>query len=649
MTAALINHLWQSTLFVVAAGVLAMALRANGAHVRHRIWLAASLKFLVPFSVLLSLGGALPWLMPAAPAPATSAAPALSVTVDRIAQPFPSDGFPTAAPTVAAPAGASWLPLVLAGLWAGGFLVVVGLRLREWRRVRAAVEHSAPVAVDAPIPVRSSPGLLEPGIVGLWRPVLLVPAGIEAHLTSSQMTAILAHELCHVARRDNLTSAIHMVVEAVFWFHPLVWWVGGRLVEERERACDEHVLRVCGEPTAYAESILTVCKLYVESPLACVSGVTGSGLKKRIAAIMGNHIGRQLSPARCVTLAIAAVLAVALPLAAGVLTAPLRASAVAAIDSVVDQGQSAGARFDVVSVKPCPQNQPFTNRSAPAPAGFRRGGAPYQAYVSPGYVYWDCVTLSQLVDQAYADQDHPLLNIVAHPRQNPVLSQPKRVRGGPSWAETDKFTIEAKAPVELTRLGPAGSAGRYLAALPAPLSAALRAVLEDRFKAKVHRATEQQDMYALTVGKDGLNNKTLVRPTPGDCLTVAEYSAAAAAGRISRDHDPALCGRVFSSMDRGLEFSSYPLKRLAAFLSDSVDRYVIDRTGIDTPFNFTIKADPGPAGDDMRFSRALADLGLKLEAIKGPAEHLVIDHAEPPTPDAPLPAPPARAAGAGPR
>ena len=86
-----------------------------------------------------------------------------------------------------------------------------------------------------------------------------------------------------------------MVVEAVFWFHPLVWWIGARMVEERERACDEYVLRALGEPQSYAESILNVCKLYVESPLACVSGVNGSDLKKRVAAIMVNRIGARLN------------------------------------------------------------------------------------------------------------------------------------------------------------------------------------------------------------------------------------------------------------------------------------------------------------------------------------------------------------------
>src|SRR6185295_14490363 len=103
-------------------------------------------------------------------------------------------------------------------------------------------------------------------------------------------------------------SAIHMVVEAAFWFHPLVWFVGARLVDERERACDEHVLRVCGEPRTYAESILSVCKIYVESPVICVSGVSGSDLKKRIEAIMINRIGLQLNLFGKTALTLAALL-----------------------------------------------------------------------------------------------------------------------------------------------------------------------------------------------------------------------------------------------------------------------------------------------------------------------------------------------------
>lgn len=90
MIGALTDHLWQSTLFVLAAALIAAALRKNGAHIRHAVWVAASVKFLLPFAVLMGVGGALPIFTPApargiAPAAATSD---LTIAVDRIVQPM---------------------------------------------------------------------------------------------------------------------------------------------------------------------------------------------------------------------------------------------------------------------------------------------------------------------------------------------------------------------------------------------------------------------------------------------------------------------------------------------------------------------------------------------------------------------------------
>ena len=93
MIGAFTDHLWQSTVFVLAAALVAAALRQNGAHIRHRIWLVASLKFLVPLSLLMSIGGALPRIAPAMPVTDTTTVSDLSITVDRIAQPFTSDPF----------------------------------------------------------------------------------------------------------------------------------------------------------------------------------------------------------------------------------------------------------------------------------------------------------------------------------------------------------------------------------------------------------------------------------------------------------------------------------------------------------------------------------------------------------------------------
>src|SRR5262249_12105386 len=142
---------------------------------------------------------------------------------------------------------------------------------------------------------------------GVFRPVLLLPDGIAKWLSPAQLRCVVAHELCHVRRRDNLTASIHMLVEALFWFHPLVWWIKARLIDEQERACDEEVLGFADDPQVYAESILKICEFYLTSPLICVSGITGSSLKKRIENIMKNRIGVRLSFCRMVLLAIATI------------------------------------------------------------------------------------------------------------------------------------------------------------------------------------------------------------------------------------------------------------------------------------------------------------------------------------------------------
>jgi uncharacterized protein (TIGR03435 family) len=305
------NHLWQSTLFAVLAGLATLAFRKNRAQVRYWLWFSASIKFFIPLALLMSLGSRFEWT----PVASNTAAPAVSLAIEQVAEPFSETvSFPAAKP-----GSRDWIPVAIFAAWACGFSAITLIRLRGWLRIRAAVRASAPLEIPATVEVRASPGLLEPGVVGFLRPMLLVPEGIAERLTPRQLEAVLAHELCHVRRRDNLTSAIHMVVEALFWFHPLVWWIGARLVEERERACDEGVLSLGNEPQIYAEAILNVCKLYVESPLACVSGVTGADLKKRIEAIMNNRIVLRLNFAKKVALAVAAIAALAVPIVIGMM------------------------------------------------------------------------------------------------------------------------------------------------------------------------------------------------------------------------------------------------------------------------------------------------------------------------------------------
>src|SRR5262249_49348651 len=261
-------------------------------------------------------------------------------------------------------------------VWSIGAVSVLGLWWSRWRRMRSALRGASRLDIPAPIPVMSSPSSIEPGVLGIVRPMLLVPEGIWKRMPAEQFAAILAHELTHVRRRDNLTAAIHMVVEAVFWFHPLVWFIGARMVDERERACDEEVLRRGSDPEAYAEGILTVCKFYLQSPLACAAGVSGADLKKRIETIMRNRIAPALTAPRKALLAVAAAAGVAGPILIGVWNAP-RILAQAA-DKLV---------FEVASVKRAEPNRggPIALALGMLPGGGVRGTVPVNRVIMQAY------------------------------------------------------------------------------------------------------------------------------------------------------------------------------------------------------------------------------------------------------------------------
>jgi multidrug efflux pump subunit AcrA (membrane-fusion protein) len=322
MISAWTNHLWQSTVFALAAGLLTLAFRKHRANVRYWIWLCASFKFLLPFAVLMGLGNRM-WQMGtlrhfATPIPQ----PALSLAVTRIAQPFSSVSFPDGVPVHPSPQSNQWMALAIIGVWACGVLGVLLIRVRGWLRIRRALRERKPVHIAVAVPVFSAPELLEPGVVGFFRPVLLLPESLLKNLMPSHLQAVLAHEMSHVRRRDNLTAAMHMIVEAIFWFYPLVWWIGSRLLEERERACDEAVLELGSEPHEYADAILKVCKSYMDSPLKCVAGIAGADLKKRVQAILAERRWADLNLARKSALIAAAVAALAIPVVVGMIGAP---------------------------------------------------------------------------------------------------------------------------------------------------------------------------------------------------------------------------------------------------------------------------------------------------------------------------------------
>jgi bla regulator protein BlaR1 len=483
MIAALENHLWQSTLFACVVALLTLMLRKNRAAVRHWLWLAASVKFLVPFSILVSIVGQVEWRKAPAAAP-----PQLSV-VEQISQPFAPRTPPPL--VVSVPTEPSRLPAILFGLWLCG-LAAHGLAWwRRWRNVRAALHGASPLYLGLPIRAMSTPSRLEPGVFGVFRPVLVLPEGISERLTPAQFESVLAHELCHVRRRDNLAAVVHMLVEALFWFHPFLWWIGARLVEERERACDEEVLRTATDPQDYAEGIVEVCKLYLKSPLVCVSGVTGANLKKRIEAIMRNDVIRKLNLTKTVVLTVAGIASLAVPIVVGVMNAPLLMGQ--ALPTSVDSGSTSRLEFEVASIRPAgPMNIPGGGGGISEKAGIP-GRCVQKLTLDQGRLDIRCYSLGKLM-WAWAFGIPPAR-----------LVGTAWMGDSPSdWTSGPKFDISAKLPDGASR---------------DQVPAMLQNLLTSRFKLATHREYREQPVYALIAAKGG----PTVEPASqnGDTLTAA--------------------------------------------------------------------------------------------------------------------------------
>src|SRR5437667_7261608 len=455
------NHLWQSTLFAAVAGLLTLLLRKNRAETRYSLWLSAAAQFLLPFCLLIGTGSHL----------RSSNRPTISPTSIYAVTQVISEPFAAVNPSLlAAPASESRqaallrsLPTVLLIVWSSGCAAVVFLWWRRRQRTVAALRGALSTqagrefemlrllernsAITRHIECKISESTLYHGILGIFRPVLLLPTGISNRLSDAQLKAIITHELCHVRRRDNLAATLHMLVEAIFWFHPLVWWIGARLVDERERACDEEVLRQGSDRQVYAESILKVCEFYLESPLFCAAGVTGSNLKKRIEAIMNHRIARKLDWGKKLLLAAMGALAIIGPVVIGFLNPPRsRAQEMAVVGSA--------PALDLVSIKPSTATQPL-----------------FFIDTRQGVVSFTGFTLKDLIKYSYSLHDSQIV-------------------GGPDWISSRRFDIRA--------MGPGGNALNFM-----QIQAGVQKLLALPFALVSHRDIRELPVYLLVVGKNG--------------------------------------------------------------------------------------------------------------------------------------------------
>jgi bla regulator protein blaR1 len=630
VSASLANHVWQSTLVVAFVWLVTLALRRHDARVRYWLWAAASVKFFVPFSWLISLGALVEWrTAPTIAQPAATfvmqeilAAPLLSGAVSQVPQDMNIG---------------RWVVL---GVWLAGTAVVLFWWGRQWRAMRSARCSATPLllgpafaAVGSPqrpdetvlaggspertapaggpdfdaggLTVMSSPSAFEPGVVGILRPVLLLPEGLVDRLTRGQLDAILAHERAHVRAHDNLVAVLHMAVEAIFWFHPLVWWIERRMIDERERACDEAVIRAGKQPADYAEGILVVCRWSHEWPVMCVSGVTGSDLRTRIETILANRLGRRLHMTGRLLLAGAALIVIGGPIGIGVLAA---AQAQTVVKPQVEVPE-ATERFDVATIRP---------NTGPAVGGPVGGGI---GFGGPGRFAAENITLQQLLTYAYELQAYEIF-------------------GGPGWATSDRFDIAATMEPSPAGSSDQGPRRRRL----------LRALLAERFTLVVHEERREMPVYSLVMARPDRTLGERLRPFEGECGDSSKLGPPpdATFGMPTSDprKGPQWC-MAFSGVGR-LSAQGTALSDLATILArfPAVRRRVIDRTGLTGRFDFDLEWTPlvtptGVAPPDRPssetgptiFTALQEQLGLKLESAKEAVPVLVIDSVNQPSPN----------------
>jgi bla regulator protein blaR1 len=592
----LADHIWQSSLFAVMAGLLTLLLSKNRASTRYAIWLFASLKFVIPFSLLIVMGSHFQSVR-------SSTSPVFKgyKLVQSLNEPFAAATAPSQVAntrTQVEKLFARTSPTLLVLFWGVGFVSVLSFwsfRVRgisvvsrkaktvtEGREFLILNRARQATGQNRQIRLALSSSSIEPGIFGFIHPVLILPTGISERLTDEQMEAIMVHELCHARRHDNLAAALHMFVEAIFWFHPLTWWVGKGLLDERERACDEEVLQLGVDPQGYAESILKICEFYVQSPLLCTSGVTGSSLKKRIEVIMQNRTPLQLSFPRKLILGCVSAFAITIPFAYGVFR-PLQTHAQTIIPAFNLDTDLPTSPFKSVSIRLDRESQGMLSFGWFTPEMFSTRGA----------------TLRDLIGEAYYLQSGQILN-------------------GSEWTNSDRYDIRARfTESEANKVQSLNQDNQTPECLKT-----LQLLMNDRFKLVLHRETRLVPTYVLRVIEGG---PKLHPATPGDTYPNGMKDM------YGKGH-----GGMVSFGDGKLVFQGVPIASLVKLLTTEpqhMDRIIADNTGLSGNFDFAMDWPPPSSGGgpSPALVKAMEDqLGLTLQASNSVIPIVVVDHAEQP-------------------
>jgi len=476
-----------------------------------------------------------------------------------------------------------------------------------------------------------------------------------------------------------------MFVESVFWFHPLVWWIGKRIVEERERACDEEVLRLGSEPRTYAKAIIKVCELYLKSPLECVAGVTSSNLSKRIEEIMDNRTVQRLVGRKKLLLAGAGVTALTIPLMVGMLNSPpLRAQSKAAQSTL--QGHNiigtwqgflrAGPREQRIVFKISLEDNKLKavmyqidqgGQGISASAITRDGPAIRITVAARGGHYEGKLTSDGKAIAGTWTEGEPLpLNL--------ALTTPETAWAIPDAPPPPKLMSSDASPVfEVATIKPSKSAegGVSIQVSPSGLVNTTSTSLSHlmKFAYDLHPrqiaggpAWLENEKYDITAKPDmagmpsGIQLKVMIQKLLAERfqlsfhrdkreLSVYAITVAKSGLRLNKNDSDQNDSYAFDVRDGRLSFTNGTMAEFASVLQASgsiPDRPVVDQTGLGSArYDFTLMwtldgrqsqlvGDNADAPPDL-FSAFQQQLGLKLEPTKAPVDVFVIDRAEKPS------------------
>jgi beta-lactamase regulating signal transducer with metallopeptidase domain len=173
---------------------------------------------------------------------------------------------------------------------AGGFLLLERQRRRQSATVSAGVLEMCQTLqrrIGLRWAIRYCEGewLQAPAVIGWFRPIVFLPFRALTGLSQEQLELVVAHELAHIQRLDPFVNVFQVVVEALLFYHPAVWWLNRRIRAEREHCCDDAAISLCGNAVAYARA-LTLMEEWRSAPVLAMAANRGP-LTERILRVLG--------------------------------------------------------------------------------------------------------------------------------------------------------------------------------------------------------------------------------------------------------------------------------------------------------------------------------------------------------------------------